>query len=132
MKLRFPLLVGAALLACMSGVSAQAAEPTPRSVLTIQGHGPGACPYNRLCLYRDPGLNGASDAPILVTNQNIRGLGQYDFDDTTSSACNNTNYPALLNEHPNYEGRDFVVDPGDCTDLPNMFEDLISAVKVYS
>ncbi|MER6992610.1 peptidase inhibitor family I36 protein [Saccharopolyspora hirsuta] len=129
MKLRLALLAGSALLGGAIGVPAQAQDITPRAVDVIEGHGEQACPDGAVCLYRDYYGNGSADAPILRTDQDIPWLGDYGFNDTTSSACNHTPVRVVLFEDAYFEGSNLIVYPGDCVNVPEWFNDLASSVR---
>ncbi|MFE7114675.1 peptidase inhibitor family I36 protein [Streptomyces sp. NPDC057654] len=82
--------VSTTLAAAFLVTTAATAHAAPQTVQTFTGQGLDACPYGYLCLYENVNFNADAPGLILKTNEDIRDLATYGFDDKTSSVYNNT------------------------------------------
>lgn len=130
MRTRTGVAIGAAVLvASLNVIAAQSAPAQPTSVNVDQGRGVGACPSNRFCLYANYGYNNTSGL-ILKTDESIRNLGNYGFNDRASSIVNNTNSVVQVYWDYDFGGEWLTYYPGDRGDVPSRWNDVISSVRI--
>ncbi|MGW3956026.1 peptidase inhibitor family I36 protein [Streptomyces sp. NPDC004752] len=122
---------GAVALTAALAMPAAAAQAAPQTVRVTVGQGPSACMPGMVCLYENYDLNAGGPARVLQTDEDIDWLGNYGFNDRTSSVCNFTGHVAALYKDRNYGGiRGHVVFPGECRDVPAEFNDEASSLRL--
>ncbi|GAA1959895.1 peptidase inhibitor family I36 protein [Catenulispora subtropica] len=129
MKLRLPVL-GAAVLASLAALPIQSASAAPQTVNVLPaGQGAALCRDGFVCLYQNYGLN-QTNGPVLLADESIGWLSDYNFDKTVSSVCNHTGTPITLYSQPGFQGVTFTVASGHCTDVPAPFNDQASSLML--
>ncbi|WP_042417620.1 peptidase inhibitor family I36 protein [Streptacidiphilus anmyonensis] len=130
MKLRLPLVLGAAMLSGLAVLPVQSASAVPSTVHVLPtGQGAGLCTDGFVCLYENYGLN-AANGRVLLADEAVGWLSDYGFDKIISSVCNHSGTPATLYSQPGFQGVTFTVEPGHCTDVPASFNDQASSLML--
>ncbi|MDH6139330.1 MULTISPECIES: peptidase inhibitor family I36 protein [Kitasatospora] len=127
---RISFVLGTAMLAGLAVLPTQTATAVERSARVIAGQGAGACADGFVCLYENSGLNQPSGGRVLLTDESIGWLGDFGFNDITSSVCNHSGVPATLYADSGMQGGAMVVSPGTCVDVPAWFNDMASSIHL--
>jgi hypothetical protein len=121
----------AASIALTAAAMLTAAAPASADASIIRGQGRDACTRNYVCLYDNWDYNAPTNARILRTTEDITHLNDYNFNDVTSSAVNNSRFLVRIYPEYDFKGVPVTLLPGESISFNrgNGFNDVASSVQ---